>query len=99
MARYVFTMCVKGNCIVYDESTPEEDKMDARFTEMGGPGYLSFWKRCKEATIEFRRLINAVNGMKYLGTVLPGTEWLTDVDLSTLTATISDLDYGEEREL
>lgn len=52
MARYVYTCEDRdsGEVLVYLESTPEEDALD----EVNpGSGYLSFWKRCKEAAQSF----------------------------------------------
>ena len=47
MAEYVFTARdTKGECVLYAESTVEEDKVDEAEGVSGGSGYMSFWKRC-----------------------------------------------------
>lgn len=57
MARYVYTCEDRdsGEVLVYLESTPEEDALDevnaGVLVGFTGNGYLSFWKRCKEAAL------------------------------------------------
>ena len=64
MARYVFTYVVDGACKIYEESTPEEEKLDFdengnRLVEMTGGGYLAFWKRCKTLVNDYKRIAMA----------------------------------------
>ena len=63
MARYVFTYVVDGACKIYEESTPEEERLDFdedgdRVVDMGG-GYLAFWKRCKTLVNDYKLIAMA----------------------------------------
>lgn len=97
MARYVFSITANGNCVAYCESTVEEDKMDAGLVAMGGSGYLSFWKRCKQVVTDLRSLVRTAKGMETLSFILPDMEWLANVD--DIEAVITDLYYAEERSI
>lgn len=70
MGRYVFTYEVNGGCVVYAESTPDEDKLDMDFEDLSerdgiqvgcvavewtGNGWLAFWRRCMSMVLEWRR--------------------------------------------
>ena len=99
MARYVFSICVNGSYVYYDESTPEQDRMDAAFAEMGGSGYLSFWKKCKEVFLGVRELIDAVTGNPMAKEVFPELASIAGADKEQVEATITDLDYGHEKRL
>lgn len=99
MARYVFSICVNGSCVYHDESTPEQDRIDAAFAEMGGSGYLSFWKKCKEVFLGVRELIDAVNGNPMAKEVFPELASIAGADKEQVEAIITDLDYGHEKRL
>lgn len=52
MARYNFTYKKSDQVLYYDESLPEEDKMDKSdggdtYCSFTGNGFLKFWSRCK----------------------------------------------------
>lgn len=72
MARYAYS-CESGNgkCLLYLESTTEEDKLDMAGdqTAVGftGNGYLAFWKRCKEAERELHGRRRSVITDTYTG--------------------------------
>lgn len=52
MSRYNFAL-TNYECVLYMESTPEEDKLDelgdCLLVQFTGNGYLHFWTRCQKA--------------------------------------------------
>lgn len=98
MSRYVFSMHVGNTCVLYNQSTDEEDRMDAGLAEFGGSGYLSFWRRCKERANGIREIMRALRGVENAKEILPEVAHLC-VPESEAKAVISDLSYGAEREV
>lgn len=51
MARYCYSYVLDGECVHYLESTTEEDMLESidDIDVCFGPGYLEFWKRCRQA--------------------------------------------------
>ena len=54
MSRYVFSARdTRGRCVLYAESTVEEDRLDNAEGVSGGSGYLKFWERCWKDVVSY----------------------------------------------
>lgn len=97
MARYACVIKGSNGVLYYDESTPEQDKMDDGTCSFGGNGYLRFWKACKEYANDFRTMAQALDGTRHIKHDYP--ELCAMIGTGQITATIFDLDSDEEREI
>lgn len=43
-----------GKCVLYSESTLDEDRLDDSEGVSGGSGYLKFWERCWSDVLAYR---------------------------------------------
>ena len=78
MGRYAFTYEVDGKCVLYAESTSDEDKLDLDFEDLSerdgkhlgciavdwtGNGWLAFWRRCMDMVIDWSQKHGWKDGM------------------------------------
>ena len=95
MARYVFSYEIDGDTVIYEESSPDEDKMDisngAVLINFTGNGYLKFWKRCMNIVGEYERIARAIDGTSFADIVEP--KFVVGIGRGTFT----DLWYGDEK--